>query len=89
LTTPPQLAIVTFRYLPSGGSPAEVDAVNEALVDRMLADRLATVTATRLRGRTVLRLCTINPRTTEADLEATLRRLAELAAADPASQAGR
>jgi aromatic-L-amino-acid/L-tryptophan decarboxylase len=38
----------------------------------MLADGFALATSTVLNGRTVLRLCTINPRTTEADVELTL-----------------
>ena len=33
------------------------------------------VATTVLRGNTVLRLCTINPRTTEEDLDETLARL--------------
>jgi hypothetical protein len=35
------------------------------------------VTSTTLRGRSVLRLCTINPRTTESDIEETIERLAD------------
>jgi hypothetical protein len=35
------------------------------------------VTTTSIRGRSVLRLCTLNPRTTEDDIRGTLRRLAE------------
>ncbi len=40
-------------------------------------DGYAAVTATTLKDRSVLRLCTINPQTTEADLRGTLERLAE------------
>jgi glutamate/tyrosine decarboxylase-like PLP-dependent enzyme len=39
----------------------------------------ALITSTVLQGRTVLRTCTINPRTTEADIEETLDRLDRLA----------
>jgi hypothetical protein len=35
----------------------------------------AFLSTTRLQGKTVLRYCTINPRTTEADLRETIRRL--------------
>lgn len=48
-------------------------------VDALIADGFAMVATTVLRGRTVLRLCTINPRTTEADLEATIARIEWLA----------
>jgi hypothetical protein len=38
----------------------------------MLRDGFALATSTVLDGRKALRLCTINPRTTEADIEQTL-----------------
>jgi aromatic-L-amino-acid decarboxylase len=37
------------------------------------------LSTTILRGRTVLRMCTINPRTTEAEVRETIRRLAAMA----------
>jgi len=48
------------------------------------------LTSTVLRGRTVLRLCTVNPRTTEEEIAETVRRLARLAelAASRALSAG-
>jgi hypothetical protein len=46
----------------------------------MLQDGFALATSTVLNGRTVLRLCTINPRTTEADIEQTLDWLDVIAA---------
>jgi glutamate/tyrosine decarboxylase-like PLP-dependent enzyme len=70
LVTPAQLGIVTFT-LRDGGED------RHALRTRRLADDgFAAVSTTTLRGRTVLRLCTINPRTSAADIEATLERLA-------------
>ena len=71
LVTPAELGIVTFRI------PGADDA---ALPERALADGFAFVTGADVGGRTALRLCTINPRTTREDVEATLSRLAELAA---------
>jgi aromatic-L-amino-acid decarboxylase len=41
----------------------------------MITDGFAMISSTVLRGHTVLRLCTINPRTTESDLQETIRRL--------------
>lgn len=72
VVTPAQLGIITF---------ARVGATDSAHVRAAAAiteDGFAAVSTTTLRGRAVLRLCTINPRTTEADLEETLRRLADL-----------
>jgi aromatic-L-amino-acid/L-tryptophan decarboxylase len=71
--TPARLGIVTFR--PSGAS----DAGCAALPGAALADGFAFASTHAVAGRTVLRLCTINPRTTRADVERTLARLADLA----------
>jgi len=70
IVTPAQLGIVTFRV------PGDPDAV----ADRVTADGYAAPSTTVLRGETVLRLCTINPRTTDAELEETVRRIAAAAA---------
>jgi len=70
LTSPATLGIVTFR--PAGATDEETDA----LVARLVASGFAAPSTTRLNGRTVARLCTINPRTTERDIEATIERLA-------------
>jgi aromatic-L-amino-acid decarboxylase len=45
-------------------------------VAALAADGYAAVTSTDLRGTPALRLCTINPRTTEAEIAETLTRLA-------------
>ena len=79
IVTPANMGIVTFRYVPEGLSLSEIDALNRHLVDKMIADKFAMVSSTELRGRTVLRLCTINPRTAEADIQETVRRLTHFA----------
>jgi glutamate/tyrosine decarboxylase-like PLP-dependent enzyme len=73
IVTPAQMGIVCFRY--QGAD----DAAHLRLVQSILKDGFALITSTVLQGRTVLRTCTINPRTTEADIEATLNRLDHLA----------
>ncbi|MSP82671.1 MAG: decarboxylase [Alphaproteobacteria bacterium] len=79
VVTPPSLGVVTFRYRPAAAlDEGEIDSLNRRIVAAMLDDGFALVTSTLIRGRTVLRLCTINPRTTEGDLAATLARLADL-----------
>jgi glutamate/tyrosine decarboxylase-like PLP-dependent enzyme len=67
IVTPAQLAIVTF----AAHDP-------NTLVARMLADGYAAPSTTVLRGRPVLRLCTINPRTTDAEIDETVKRLVAL-----------
>jgi glutamate/tyrosine decarboxylase-like PLP-dependent enzyme len=73
VASPAQMAVVCFRYVRGD------DACHAALVEAMLEDGFALCTSTTLRGRTVLRMCTINPRTTEEDVLRTLERIGELA----------
>jgi glutamate/tyrosine decarboxylase-like PLP-dependent enzyme len=81
ITSGAQMAVVTFRYVPHGqqnGSPESaerIDALNRAIAARMQEQGFALVLTTELRGQTVLRLCTINPRTTEDDIVKTVEAL--------------
>jgi glutamate/tyrosine decarboxylase-like PLP-dependent enzyme len=71
VVTRAQLGIVTF---------APVDGDAAALTARVVADGFAAPSSTVLGGRTVVRMCTINPRTTDEDIERTIARIDELAA---------
>ena len=73
VVTPAQMGIVSFRRRDAD------EAFYHRLHDAMLGDGFALATSTVLNGRTVLRLCTINPRTTEEDIEQTLDWLEALA----------
>jgi aromatic-L-amino-acid decarboxylase len=79
VVTPAQLSIITFRCAPAGLDQGQVDQLNRDLVADMIADGTAMISSTELRGRTVLRMCTMNPRATDADIEKTIDRLAALA----------
>src|ERR1700730_8229764 len=81
ISTPAQMAIVTFRWAPKEISAARLDFLNRAIASRMQQEAFALVLSTELRGRTVLRLCTINPRTTETDIEQTVAALTRAAQA--------
>lgn len=70
VTSPASLGVVTFRR------PGATDAETDALVRRMTESGFAAPSTTVLGGRTVARLCTINPRTTEHEIEETIARLA-------------
>ena len=72
IVTPAQLGIVTFTDSRVDGA-AHVRAAAE-----LTLDGYAAVTSTVLNGRTVLRLCVINPATTTADLDGTISRLADI-----------
>jgi aromatic-L-amino-acid/L-tryptophan decarboxylase len=67
-----EMAIVAFRF-------GKDDALQTRLVDQMLRDGFAFLTSTTLKGVTALRLCTINPRTTEEDIVQTIDRLEKFA----------
>ena len=60
------------------GFGTQDEAGRQRLVEAILEDGYAVVVSTRLRGQSVLRMCTINPRTTEADIRQTLDRLDRL-----------
>src|SRR3984893_2103213 len=72
ILSPAQMATVCFRF---GNS----DEVQTKLVDAAMNDGYALLTSTTLRGAVALRLCTINPRTTEQDIIGTIDRLDKLA----------
>ena len=82
IVTPAQLGVVSFRFVGSGGSAEELEEINQRLVGEMIADGYAVLTSTVLRGQTVLRLCTINPRTTEEEIDETIRRIERLGRRD-------
>jgi glutamate/tyrosine decarboxylase-like PLP-dependent enzyme len=75
ILSPARLGVVCFRRIAPDRSDAELDALQSALVSELFADGYAFLSSTRLRGRTVLRMCTINPRTTDADIDGTINRL--------------
>ncbi|HOL71096.1 MAG TPA: aminotransferase class I/II-fold pyridoxal phosphate-dependent enzyme [Bryobacteraceae bacterium] len=79
IVTPAQMGIVSFRYFEPGRSEEELDAATERAAAGITASGFAALTTTTLRGRTTLRLCTINPRTTEEDIRETVARLAKYA----------
>jgi glutamate/tyrosine decarboxylase-like PLP-dependent enzyme len=70
--SPAQMATVCFRF---GSS----DEFQTQLVDAMMKDGYALLASTELRGAVSLRLCTVNPRTTEEDVIGAVERLDKFA----------
>lgn len=70
VVTPAQLGIVTFER------PGAAEGEHARRAAALARDGFAAVTSTTIHRRSVLRLCTINPRTTERDIASTLDRLA-------------
>ncbi|HEX5817377.1 MAG TPA: aminotransferase class V-fold PLP-dependent enzyme [Gemmatimonadales bacterium] len=72
------LSITTFRYVPAELRPTvgtregelRLNALNEALLDRLQNSGEAFVSNAVVRGRYLLRACIVNFNTTEADVEA-------------------
>ena len=78
VVSPAQMGIITFRCVPDGWAEEEVDALNRRLAPAISEEGETFLTKTTLNGRPVLRLCPINPRTTEEDLRDTINRLDQL-----------
>jgi glutamate/tyrosine decarboxylase-like PLP-dependent enzyme len=74
IASPARLGIVCFAR--AGHTDEQTDAMVRALV----AEGWSAPSTTVLDGRSVARLCTINPRTTEADIRGTIERLERLGA---------
>jgi len=79
ILTPAQMGIVSFRHTPQGRGEDELDAINQRLANDITASGFAVIASTKLLGHTALRLCPINPRTTEDDIRETIARLEALA----------
>jgi len=82
LLAEPVLSIVNFRYRPPGpgASAKSVDALNQRIVNRLVASGAFFLSPTKLRGRVSMRVAIVNFRTREDDLRALL---------DEAASAGR
>ncbi len=75
IVTSAQLAIINFRYAPKSLSEHSCDQINEAISHKMTENGFACVLTTQLKGKTVLRICSIHPETTEKDLKETVELL--------------
>jgi len=71
IVTPAQLGIVCFAR--EGGDESQISAST-------VSEGYAAPSTTVLRGRTVLRFCTINPRTTFEEIESTIERMERFSA---------
>lgn len=62
---PVPFSTVCFRYEPGGGTPEEIDSINDRIVEEVNRSGEAFLGHTRLNGRIVIRLAVGNLRTTE------------------------
>ncbi|MEG0525692.1 MAG: pyridoxal-dependent decarboxylase, partial [Erysipelothrix sp.] len=75
----PQFSILNFRYANSKFDNESLNKINKQVANEIVDSGYAGVFTTQLKGKTVLRMCTINPNTTHEDIDNTLSRLNELA----------
>lgn len=75
IITPATMGMVTFRYVAEGCSENEINEIHRRMVEMMAEDGFAFANSTALRGQIVMRLCTINPRTTEQEIRATIEQI--------------
>jgi aromatic-L-amino-acid decarboxylase len=80
IVTPAQIGVVTFRFHPPNCRHPDLNQLTRSLFDGIVADGHALLTTTVINGQTVLRLCTINPRTTDADISSTIDMIARVGA---------
>ena len=69
MLAPVPLSIACFRYTKPGLDDKKLDELNQKLAHAIEQDGRIFLTATKIRGRTALRTCFINPRTTKKDVE--------------------
>ena len=72
ITTPAQIGILTFRFIPAQLPLEEHDTINHRLADHIMNEQGIVLSSTVVGGSTVLRMCTINPSTSVEDIETTL-----------------
>lgn len=61
VAAPTVASIVVFRYAPRELDEEELDTLNAAISRRLLEENLAAILTTKIRGRTTLRMCVMNP----------------------------
>lgn len=68
VVTPASLAVLTFRCELDGLTETAADSLQRRLASELAQSGLAMLNTTVIRGRVVLRMCTINPRASEDDV---------------------
>jgi aromatic-L-amino-acid/L-tryptophan decarboxylase len=86
LTTPPKLALLTFRYRPRGSDDDAIDHLNERLLNALNDDGRVYLTHTRVRGRYVIRFAIGQLYTTPAHVARAWQVIAATARARPVRQ---
>lgn len=75
IVTPAQTAILNFRYVDPNMSEEELNHFNTKLSNKISNSGFAQILTTKLKGQTVLRMCTISPETTFEDIDKTIEHI--------------
>lgn len=78
MMAPAPLSIVCFRYDPGGLTQEELDKLNDRIVEEIESDGRVFLTGTKVSRRTAIRVCFINHRTTQADIDYMLKVIEEI-----------
>ncbi|OOF90141.1 hypothetical protein ASPCADRAFT_401029 [Aspergillus carbonarius ITEM 5010] len=68
IITPNALAVLNFRFIPKDMNADDVDRINGLISKELCVQNIAAVFTTCINGVVCLRMCTINPRTTDNDI---------------------
>jgi len=71
-----QQKVVTFRFTKDNLTIEQLNEINRRIIDKIMTDGYAMGASTQLKDKIVLRMCTINPRTTEDDIRQTIEKIA-------------
>ena len=71
--------VVNFRCVPDSNMPeSQLAILNQEIAKTLTDSGFAQIYTTELKGKKVLRMCTINPETTEKDIRDTIERLEKI-----------
>ncbi|KAF5008177.1 hypothetical protein FDECE_5510 [Fusarium decemcellulare] len=79
ITSAASMAIVTFRYAPPGKTEEELNELNTTISRKLLEGNVAGMLTTKLRGKVVLRICSINPLLSGDEMVDIIQQASELA----------
>ncbi|KAJ4328591.1 hypothetical protein N0V84_000950 [Fusarium piperis] len=73
------MAIMTFRYAPPGKTEEELNELNTAISRKLVEGNIAGILTTKLRGKVVLRICSISPLLSGDEMGSIIREVDEVA----------
>ncbi len=76
--SPATLSICCFRYLAEGKNDEALNKLNMEIARRLRAEGRLVPSTTEINGKITIRPCYINPRCTQAEVDALVRRVREL-----------